>query len=116
MTLNSNIGELKTYEEYDKTRLVHDINEAYPNIDNKGTVIDEWDYIFNNNLFSESERREFLEFLRDLLKDKTYVGIAYITGVLTIAKYSAGSAFNMFKEHNILNDKKYDKYFGFTFD
>ena len=137
MTLNSNISELKTYEEYIKfykTRLVHDLTEAYPNIDNKGTIseileraskesgqgfifiIDEWDYIFNNNLFSEGERKEFLEFLRDLLKDKAYVELAYMTGVLPIAKYSAGSALNMFKEYNILNDKKYDKYFGFTFD
>ena len=79
-------------------------------------IIDEWDYIFNNNLFSENERKEFLEFLRDLLKDKPYVELAYMTGVLPIAKYSAGSALNMFKEYNILNDKKYDKYFGFTFD
>ena len=137
MTLNSNISELKTYEEYVKfykTRLVHDLTEAYPNIDNRGTIseileraskesgqgfifiIDEWDYIFNNNLFSEGERKEFLEFLRDLLKDKPYVELAYMTGVLPIAKYSAGSALNMFKEYNILNDKKYDKYFGFTFD
>ena len=67
-------------------------------------------------MFSEGERKEFLEFLRDLLKDKPYVELAYMTGVLPIAKYSAGSALNMFKEYNILNDKKYDKYFGFTFD
>ena len=135
MTLNSNISELKTYEEYVKfykTRLVHDLTEAYPNIDNRGTIseileraskesgqgfifiIDEWDYIFNNNLFSEGERKEFLEFLRDLLKDKPYVELAYMTGVLPIAKYSAGSALNMFLEFSIMNDYVYDKYFGFT--
>ena len=77
-------------------------------------IIDEWDYIFNNNLFSEGERKEFLEFLRDLLKDKPYVELAYMTGVLPIAKYSAGSALNMFDEYNFLNDSNYDKYFGFT--
>ena len=77
-------------------------------------IIDEWDYIFNNNLFSESDRKAFLEFLRDLLKDKPYVELAYMTGVLPIAKYSSGSALNMFKEYNMLNDSKYDKYFGFT--
>ncbi len=37
-----------------------------------------------------------------------------MTGVLPIAKYSSGSALNMFKEYNMLNDSKYDKYFGFT--
>ena len=77
-------------------------------------ILDEWDYIFNNSLFSESDRKAFLEFLRDLLKDKPYVELAYMTGVLPIAKYSSGSALNMFKEYNMLNDSKYDKYFGFT--
>ena len=37
-----------------------------------------------------------------------------MTGVLPIAKYSAGSALNMFLEFNIMNDYVYDKYFGFT--
>lgn len=37
-----------------------------------------------------------------------------MTGVLPVAKYSSGPALNMFKEYNMLNDSKYDKYFGFT--
>ena len=77
-------------------------------------IIDEWDYIFNNSLFSENDRKSFLEFLRDLLKDKAYVELAYMTGVLPIAKYSSGSALNMFREYNALTDKKYYKYFGFS--
>ncbi len=77
-------------------------------------IIDEWDYIFNNNLFSKEDRENFLQFLKDLLKDRPYVELAYMTGVLPIAKYSSGSALNMFKEYNMLNDSKYDKYFGFT--
>lgn len=79
-------------------------------------ILDEWDYIFNNNLFSEDDRKNFLKFLEDLLKDKPYVALAYMTGVLPIAKYSAGSALNMFKEYNTLNDKKYYNYFGFSVD
>ena len=77
-------------------------------------IIDEWDYIFNNKLFSQADRENFLIFLKDLLKDKAYVELAYMTGVLPIAKYSSGSALNMFREYNILNDVKYSKYFGFT--
>lgn len=73
------------------------------------------DYIFNNNLFTEEDRKDFLEFLRDLLKDKLYVKLTYMTGVLPVAKCSAGLASNMFKEYNMLNDSKYNKYFGFTF-
>ncbi len=77
-------------------------------------IIDEWDYIFNNNLFSREDRENFLQFLKDLLKDKPYVELAYMTGVLPIAKYSSGSALNMFDEYTFLNDATFDKYFGFT--
>ena len=139
MTLNQIPSPNCTYKEFISgyiDDLIGDLQEIFPNVQIKNTspiykilaqvynqtgqgfifIIDEWDYIFNNNLFSEGERKKFLEFLRDLLKDKPYVELAYMTGVLPIAKYSAGSALNMFKEYNILNDKKYDKYFGFTFD
>ncbi len=135
MIFNSNVTEAESYEDYInfyKTRLIQDIIEAYSYVNTNDTIsemlesvyekthegfifiIDEWDYIFNNNLFSEAERKNFLEFLRELLKDKSYVELAYMTGVLPIAKYSSGSALNMFKEYNMLNDKKYVSYFGFS--
>ena len=137
ITFNSNASDSKTYSdyiEYYKTRLIRDIIEAYPNVNTNDTIsemlkqasdetgenfifiLDEWDYIFNNNLFSEDDRKKFLRFLEDLLKDKPYVELAYMTGVLPIAKYSQGSAINMFREYNILNDKIYYKYFGFTLE
>ena len=50
-------------------------------------ILDEWDYIFSHNLFEEHQN-DFLEFLRNLLKDKPYVALAYMTGVLPIKKYS----------------------------
>lgn len=77
-------------------------------------IFDEWDYIFNNKLFSEGDRENFLQFLKDLLKDKPYVELAYMTGVLPIAKYSSGSALNMFTEFNMMNDYQFDDCFGFT--
>lgn len=78
-------------------------------------LLDEWDYIFNNNLFEESQD-EFLEFLRNLLKDESYVELCYMTGVLPIKKYSSGSALNMFDEFTFLKDRKFGEYFGFTED
>ena len=62
----------------------------------------------------EENQKEFLEFIRNLLKDKPYVALAYMTGALLIKKYSEGSALNMFKEYTMLNDSVYDNYFGFT--
>jgi hypothetical protein len=79
-------------------------------------VFDEWDYIFNGNLFSENDRKDFLQFLKMLLKDKPYVELAYMTGVLPIAKYSSGSDLNMFEEYTFLNDSNFDRYLGFTME
>lgn len=76
-------------------------------------IFDEWDYIFNNNLFEEHQN-DFLEFLRNLLKDQPYVALAYMTGVLPIKKYSSGSALNMFDEFTFLKDRQYAEFFGFT--
>ncbi|MGL5330394.1 MAG: PD-(D/E)XK nuclease domain-containing protein, partial [Peptostreptococcaceae bacterium] len=78
-------------------------------------IFDEWDYIFNANLF-EKEQDKFLEFLMRLLKDKPYVALVYMTGILPIKKYSSGSALNMFDEFTFLKDRVFDEYFGFTED
>ncbi len=79
-------------------------------------IIDEWDYIFNKDLFTEKERKSFLTFLMNLLKGESYVELVYMTGILPVAKYFNGSTLNMFKEYTMLNDTIYDKYFGFTED
>ncbi|MEG0292643.1 MAG: AAA family ATPase, partial [Anaerovoracaceae bacterium] len=67
---------------------------------------------FNNNLFTENQN-DFLEFLRNLLKDQPYVALCYMTGVLPIKKYSSGSALNMFDEFTFLRDRTFGEYFGF---
>lgn len=76
-------------------------------------IIDERDYIFSHELYPE-HYNDFLEFLRNLLKDKPYVALAYMTGVLPSKKYSTGSALNMFREYTMLNDPSFNKFFGFT--
>ncbi|MGL4912491.1 MAG: AAA family ATPase [Romboutsia sp.] len=76
-------------------------------------IFDEWDFIFNRGLFEE-HHNDFLEFLRLLLKDKPYVALAYMTGILPIKKHSSGSALNMFEEFTFLKDRKFEEYFGFT--
>ena len=63
---------------------------------------------------SEKDKMDYLQFLKGLLKDQSYVDLAYMTGVLPIAKYSSGSELNMFREYNFMNDSIYDEYFGFT--
>ena len=77
-------------------------------------IIDEWDSIFHNEMFTESDRRNYLDFLKNLLKDRPYVELAYMTGVLPIKKYSSGSELNMFDEFYFPTDTIYDTFFGFT--
>ena len=61
-------------------------------------IFDEWDSIFYKDFISGSDKNAFLSFLKNLLKDQPYVELAYMTGVLPIAKYSSGSELNMFDE------------------
>lgn len=76
-------------------------------------VMDEWDAPFHMDFVSEDDRRDYLAFLRDLLKGQAYVEFAYMTGVLPVAKYSGGSEINMFKEYNMATSEMYGEYFGF---
>ncbi|QAA32219.1 AAA family ATPase [Clostridium manihotivorum] len=124
----------ETYDEYIgiiQNGIIDDIKTMYPDLEIKDFynishmlsqtndrfifIFDEWDYIFTNNLFEENQN-DFLEFLRNLLKDQPYVALCYMTGVLPIKKYSSGSALNMFDEYTFLRDRIFGEFFGFTED
>jgi len=77
-------------------------------------VLDEWDAIFHVSFITEKDRKEYLRFLRGLLKGKPYVSLAYMTGILPIAKYSSGSELNMFLEYTMASEERFSEYFGFT--
>ncbi len=77
-------------------------------------VLDEWDYIYHQGFVTEGEKAGFTRFLNNLLKDKAYVELAYMTGILPIAKYSSGSELNMFLEYSMATRTKYNEYFGFS--
>lgn len=76
-------------------------------------VMDEWDAIFHKSFVTENDRKNYLEFLRDLLKGQPYVELAYMTGILPIEKYSGGSEMNMFQEYDMATKEKFSEYFGF---
>ncbi|MDO4330552.1 MAG: AAA family ATPase [Lachnospiraceae bacterium] len=77
-------------------------------------VLDEWDFIFHQDFVTEQDKKEYILFLSNLLKDKPYVSLAYMTGILPIAKYSSGSELNMFLEYTMASEEKYSNYFGFV--
>ena len=69
---------------------------------------------FHNDFYTEEGAKKYLTFLKNLLKDRPYVELAYMTGVLPIKKYSSGSELNMFDEFYFPTDTIYDTFFGFT--
>ncbi len=77
-------------------------------------VLDEWDYIYHQDFATGKDKASFTKFLSNLLKDKAYVEMAYMTGILPIAKYSSGSELNMFFEFSMATTAAYSDYFGFT--
>lgn len=76
-------------------------------------VLDEWDFIFHRDFVSDSDKNAYVNFLSNLLKDQPYVELAYMTGILPIAKYSSGSELNMFFEYTMAAEKRFCEYFGF---
>jgi len=77
-------------------------------------LIDEWDCLFRVYKDKLDEQRIYLDFLRTLLKDKAYVGLAYMTGILPVKKYGSHSALNMFREYSMTEPSQFLDYFGFN--
>ncbi|MCD8201230.1 MAG: AAA family ATPase, partial [Clostridia bacterium] len=77
-------------------------------------IIDEWDSPYRERK-NDSESQEFyLRFLKNLLKNREYVSLAYMTGILPIKKYCTESALNMFKEYTMLSPGSVKEFIGFT--
>lgn len=77
-------------------------------------VLDEWDFILHQKFVTEEDKTSYLLFLRNLLKDRPYISLVYMTGILPIAKYSSGSELNMFAEFTMTAEQRFSEYFGFT--
>ena len=77
-------------------------------------LIDEWDCVMRERQESEDMQKQYLDFLRDLLKDQPYVALAYMTGILPVKKYGEHSALNMFWEYSMTDQKALEEYTGFT--
>lgn len=77
-------------------------------------IIDEWDCVFRELQDDKEAQKKYLDFLRDILKNKSYLALAYMTGILPIKKYGKHSALNMFTEIAMTNPREYAEFTGFT--
>ena len=95
--------------------LIQTIDDVYSTIDRQVViVIDEWDAIFRERPDDKEGQTEYLDYLRDLLKDNRHVALAYMTGILPIKKYGQHSALNMFTEYSMMAPRQLAPYTGFT--
>lgn len=131
-----NCDSYTQYIERIEALLIEDVKEAFPQVkineaDAVGDilesvfvqcgekfifVLDEWDFIFHRDFINEIDKEKYVAFLSNLLKDRPYVVLSYMTGILPIAKYSSGSELNMFAEFTMVNSSMFGEYFGFTDD
>ena len=77
-------------------------------------VIDEWDCIMREKKEDPDSIKQYLEWLKAIFKDKSYVGLAYMTGILPVKKYGSHSAMNMFTEYSMTEPLNLGQYIGFT--
>ncbi len=131
-----NCDSYTQYIERIEALLIEDVKEAFPQVkineaDAVGDilesvfvqcgekfifVLDEWDFIFHRDFINEIDKEKYVAFFSNLLKDRPYVVLSYMTGILPIAKYSSGSELNMFAEFTMVNSPMFGEYFGFTDD
>lgn len=128
----------KNYDQYIgriENQLLEDLRAAYPDVRMKEDdavwdallkvnashhavkfifVLDEWDFIFHRDFVTQQDKKSYIDFLSNLLKNQPYVELAYMTGIIPIAKYSSGSELNMFLEYTMATEELYSEYFGFT--
>ena len=79
-------------------------------------IIDEWDCVIRNSKDRELVHR-YLQFLHSLFKSeesKSFLALAYITGILPIKKIKDESALNNFEEYTMVKSKPITEYYGFT--
>ena len=111
------IGELKRkYPDYvEESHMMFAMQDIYARTQSPFVIlIDEWDCLLREYQQDKEAQKIYLDFLRLWLKDKDYVGLAYMTGILPIKKYGSHSALNMFTEYSMTNPREMAPFFGFT--
>jgi len=111
------LEEYPGFRYFDSANLSRTLMDIYRNTQRQVVIIiDEWDCVFREEKNHKQEQEAYLDFLRDLLKDKEYVALAYMTGILPIKKYGTHSALNMFSEFSMLDQGALAEYTGFSED
>jgi len=78
-------------------------------------IIDEWDFVLRFKKFERESHIKYLDFLNFIIKDKKYIALVYMTGILPIKKYGNNSNLaSIFEELSMTSPRWMAKYIGFT--
>ena len=112
------VSELKdTYKDYFDKDKSYSLPEAIRCLKKRFIfIIDEWDFVFREYPNNSTLQENYIDLLRALFKGsgERFVNLAYITGILPIARYNTQSALNNFSEFTMLNPGPFSQYYGFT--
>lgn len=105
-------------DKIDYSKMIHSVLMNVYRISNNPFVIiiDEWDCVIRNSNDKELVHK-YLQFLHSLFKSeesKSFLALAYITGILPIKKIDDESALNNFREFTMLKSKPITEFYGFT--
>lgn len=107
--------EYPNVDYFDDADLIQSMQDVYEETKQPFVVIiDEWDCVFREYRGHKEAQEQYLDFLRDFLKDREYIHLAYMTGILPIKKYGTHSALNMFTEFSMTNPRQLAEFVGFT--
>lgn len=109
------VKEYPDADYFDREDLAQSMQDAYevsrcPFV----VIIDEWDCVLREYKKDQEVQKFYLDFLRDLLKDKGYIHLAYMTGILPVKKYGTHSALNMFREYSMMDAGELAEYVVFS--
>ena len=106
-------AEYPDVDYFDDTDLIESMQDVYASHKCPFVIIiDEWDCIFREYKDDREAQEIYLDFLRDLLKDKACIYLTYMTGILPIKKYGTHSALNMFDEFSMIDPGPLASYYG----
>lgn len=122
--------------QYIRSGLINELKAAYPKFVSKKMalaaalesiynqtgerfviIFDEWDYPIRELDESSPDRLAYTEMLRGLFKNnaaKSYVRLAYLTGIMPIVRIKGQSAVNNFMEYTMTNPMDLAQDIGFT--
>ncbi len=110
--LEEEFGEIRCYDWNDLVMVMKTIHSKTGQ--QFVIIIDEWDCLFRKYINDTAAQKAYLDFLCLWMKGKSYIALAYMTGILPIKKYGEHSALNMFDEFSMTNQRDLAEFTGFT--